>query len=88
MDKYTLSDASIEDQKAFAEGLKELTDKLSLSVVNIVNKKAVSIKLENGETENVFVDYPALIIQKKTLKEGIVSPLSEEMTSNESSKKA
>jgi hypothetical protein len=63
--KYDLKDSSIEDQKAFKQGLEELLTKLSLNLsVNII-KVPISIKLEDGTIKNVFADEPTILLQKK-----------------------
>lgn len=64
--KFELSDATPEDQKAFSEGMEELLNKLSLGISLVINKKNVSIKGEDGKVENGFIDQAVLIIQKKT----------------------
>jgi len=64
--KFQLSDASPEDVTAFQKGMDELLEKLSLAVTLVINKRGVSIKLENGEIVNSFVDQPTLLVQKKT----------------------
>lgn len=63
--KYKLVDASVEDQKAFRDGLNEVLNKLGLAITQVINKKPVTSKLENGTTETFYVDYPILLIQKK-----------------------
>jgi hypothetical protein len=65
MDKFSLQDASVTDQQAFKDGLKELLDKLSLNLVINIIKTPVGIKMEDGSVKNVFADEPTIILQKK-----------------------
>lgn len=65
--KFELADASAEDTKAFTEGIDALLAKLSLGISLVINKKGISVKNDDGKVENVFVDQPTLLIQKKTL---------------------
>jgi len=74
MENYNLVDASAEDNLAFKQGLEELLSKLSLHLSLIINKKAIGIKLEDGTSENGFIDQPSLLLQKKVEKE-ILSPI-------------
>ena len=64
--KYKLSDASPEEQQKFGEGLNKLLNELSLALSLTINKVPVSIKLENGQVQNVFSDQPIMVIQHKT----------------------
>jgi len=81
-EKYVLSEASPEDMGEFKKGMDDLLNRLSLVCTLNINKKGVSIKLENGEKINSFVDEPTLLIQKKTKQvedeNSIESPYNEE----------
>lgn len=63
--KYKLEDASNEELEVFKKEMDELLAKLSLNLSLVINKKGISIKLENGTVENIFIDQPTLVIQKK-----------------------
>ena len=78
--KFELREASIEDQKAFGEGLNKLLNELSLALSLTINKVAVSIKLENGTTKNVFADEPTIILQKKVAIPDISEPEAPKIT--------
>ena len=65
MEKFSLEEASLTDQQAFKDGLKELLDKLELNLVINIIKTPVGIKMEDGSVKNVFTDEPTIILQKK-----------------------
>lgn len=65
MEKFELKEASLTDQQAFKDGLKELLDKLSLNLVINIIKTPIGVKLEDGTSKNVFADEPTIILQKK-----------------------
>lgn len=71
-----LSDATIEEEQKFSEGLTKLLEELSLHLSLTINKVPVTIKLEDGSVKNVFSDEPALVIQHKVEVElEVVSPI-------------
>lgn len=65
MNKFRLEDADKETQEAFAQGFKELLDKLSVVATLAIVKKGMNFKMENGKDEVGFFDQPTLLLQKK-----------------------
>lgn len=90
--KYILQDATIEDQELFKNGLNELLDKNSLALSLTINKRPITVKLEDGNSVVTFTDEPSIIIQKKVIvpevEKDVKSPLSDEFNKNEPNKEA
>jgi hypothetical protein len=63
--KFVLKDATVEDQKAFGEGLNELCNKLGLTFNIGIVKQVLNVKGEDGKNKSVFVDEPTVLLQKK-----------------------
>jgi len=67
MDKnFKLVDASEVENKEFADAFKELLNKFPhLSVKCNIVKNCLVIKMDDGKMQEIFVDSPTLLIQKK-----------------------
>lgn len=63
--KFKLIDASNEELATFKKEMDKLLVKLSLNLNLVINKKPIAITLDDGRVENVFIDQPVLLIQKK-----------------------
>ncbi len=88
--KFTLVAVTKEEQEAFDTDFKSLLEKHSVQFSVGIQKQQVGIKADDGQVVTCFVDQVTASIQKKVeeVTPEIISPLSEEMTGNESSPKA
>lgn len=83
--KYRYEDASVEDQKAFKEGVDKLLNELSLAMDIGITKTRVSSKQEDGQVSVGFVDVPVLILNKKIeeVEAEVVSPIQQDELNKE-----
>lgn len=64
--KFKLVDASLEENQKFAEAFSALLKTFpELSVTTNVVKKMISMKMEDESIQNLYMDFPTLLIQKK-----------------------
>lgn len=64
--KFKLVDATPEENQKFADEFSALLKKFpELNITTNIVKKSMTIKLEDGKQEIVYVDFPTILIQKK-----------------------
>ncbi len=82
--KYNLVPLLPEEQTAFKDSFEKLLADQSLSFDVVPQFERIAIKTDDGKDKVGYIVNPSIIINKKVevTEEGVVSPLSEEMTKN------
>lgn len=79
--KFRLIDASDEENKKFAEAFSALLKTFpDLQITTNIVKKMITMKMEDGSMQQLFMDSPTLLIQKKVeIVEGAVESTNPEV---------